>query len=99
MAQWVKNLPAMQETGDTGSIPVSGRSSGGGHNNLLSYSCLENSRDGGAWWATVHRVAKSQTRLSDITLTFTFTSMHDYWKNHSLEEMDLSWQNNVAALV
>ena len=46
---------------DTGSIPGSGRSSGGGHGNPLQYSCLENPMDRGAWRATVHEVAKSQT--------------------------------------
>ena len=40
-------------------------STGEGHDNPLQYSCLENSMDGGAWWATVHGVTKSQTRLSD----------------------------------
>ena len=38
--------------------------------NPLQYSCLENSMEGGAWWATAHRVAKSQTRLSDFSFTF-----------------------------
>ena len=38
--------------------------------NPLQYSCLENPMDGGAWWATVHEVAKSQARLSDFTFTF-----------------------------
>ena len=47
--------------GDTGSIPGSGRSPGGGHGNPLQYSCLENPMDGGAWQATFHRVAKSRT--------------------------------------
>ena len=56
--------------GDLGSIPGSGRSPGEGNGNPLQYSCLENPIDGGAWWATVHRVAKSQTRLSDFTFTF-----------------------------
>ena len=51
-------------TGDPGSIPGSGGSSGEGNGNPLQYSCLENSMDRGAWWATVHGVAKSQTRLS-----------------------------------
>ena len=51
--------------GDSGSIPGSGRSSGEGNGNPLQYSCLENPMDGGAWWATVHGVAKSRTRLSD----------------------------------
>ena len=47
-----------------GSIPGSGRAPGGGNGNLLQYSYLENSMDRGAWQATVHGVAKSQTRLS-----------------------------------
>ena len=51
--------------GDPGSIPRLGRSPGGGDDNPLQYSCLENSMDRGAWWATVHGIAKSQTRLSD----------------------------------
>ena len=48
---------------DTGSVPGSGRSPGGGHGNPLQYSCLENPMDRGAWSATVHGVSKSQTRL------------------------------------
>ena len=48
---------------DMGLIPGLGRSPGGRHGNLLQYSCLENPRDRGAWWATVHSVAKSRTRL------------------------------------
>ena len=48
-------------TGDPGSIPGLGRSTGKGNGNPLQYSCLENPRDGGAWKATVHGVAKSQT--------------------------------------
>ena len=46
---------------DLGSIPQSGRSPGEGNGNSLQYSCLENPMDRGAWWATVHRVAKSWT--------------------------------------
>ena len=49
------------DTGDLGSIPGLERSPGGGHGNPLQYS-LENPRDRGAWWATVHGVTKSQTR-------------------------------------
>ena len=55
--------------GDPGSIPGSGRSPGKGNGNPLQYSCLENPMDGGAWWATVHGVSKSQTQLSDFTFT------------------------------
>ena len=51
--------------GDLDSIPGLARSPGGGHGNPLQYSCLENPMDRGAWWATVHGVAQSQTRLSD----------------------------------
>ena len=51
--------------GDLGSIPGAGRSPGERNGNPLQYSCLENSMDREAWWATVHGVAKSQTRLRD----------------------------------
>ena len=50
---------------DPGLIPESRRSPGEGNGNPLQYSCLENSMDGGTWWATVHGVAKSWTRLSN----------------------------------
>ena len=53
--------------GDLGLIPGSGRSPGEGNGNPLQYSCLENPMDGGAWWATVHWVAKSQILLSNLT--------------------------------
>ena len=59
----VKNLPA--NAGDMGFISRLGRTPGGGDGIPLQYSCLENPRDRGAWWATVLGVAKSQTRLSD----------------------------------
>ena len=57
--------------GDLGSIPGSGRSPGEGNSNPLQYSCLENPMDRGACWATVHRVAKSRTRLSNFTHSLT----------------------------
>ena len=55
--------------GDLGSVPGSGRSPGEGKSNPLQHSCLGNPMDRGAWWATVHGVAESQTRLSDSTAT------------------------------
>ena len=51
--------------GDLGSIPGSGRSPGERNGKLLQYSCLENPMDRGAWWAIVHGVAESRTRLSN----------------------------------
>ena len=56
-----------EDVGDMGSIPGSGRSPGGGHGNPLQDSCLENPMDGGAWRATVHRVAKSGTQLKRLS--------------------------------
>ena len=53
--------------GDPGSITGLGRSSGEGNGNPLQCSCLGNSMDGGSWWATVYKVAKSRTQLSDFT--------------------------------
>ena len=59
--------------GDLGLIPGSERFPGEGNGNSLQYSCLENPRDRGVWWATVHGVAKSPTQLSDFTFTFKAT--------------------------
>ena len=59
----VKNLAALQKTG---SILGLGRPPGEGNAYPLQHSCLENSTDSGAWWATVHGVEKSQTRLSNF---------------------------------
>ena len=72
VAQRLKRLPAMHETWapslDWEDSP------GEGNGNPFHYSCLENPMDRGAWWATVHGIAKSRTRLSDFT--FTFTNSH-----------------------
>ena len=62
---------------DAGSIPVLGRSPGGGHGNPLQYPWLENPLDREAWWATVHRVAKSQTQLKWLS-THMYTHVHIY---------------------
>ena len=66
------DFPAGSETeesacnlGDLGLIPGLGRSPGGGNDNPLQYSCLENSMDRRAWWATIHGVTKGQTQPSD----------------------------------
>ena len=66
-------------------------SSGEGNGNPLQYSCLENPMDGGAWWAAVHGVTRSWTRLKQLSSSSssssflhspTFTSIHHHWKNH-----------------
>ena len=56
---------------------------GEGDGTPLQYSCLENPMDGGAWWAAVHGVAKSQTRLSDFTFTFHFLALEKEMATHS----------------
>ena len=58
----LKNPPAY--VGGSSSIPGSGRSPGEGNDNPHQYSCLENLMDRGTWRATVHGIAKNQTRLS-----------------------------------
>ena len=76
----VKNLPANAgDAGDTGLIPGSARSPGGGNDSSLQYSCLENSTDRGAWWAIVHRVGKSQTGLN--------THIHIHSQNMSVSSV------------
>ena len=91
-----KNLPA--SAGDASSIPGPGRSPGEGNGNPLQYSCLgnpgcngtplqysclENPMDGGAWWAAVHGVTKSRTRLRDFTFTFYFHALEKEMATHS----------------
>ena len=56
---------------------------GEGNGTPLQYSCLENPMDGGAWWAAVHGVAKSWTRLSDFTFTFHFHALEKEMATHS----------------
>ena len=57
---------------------------GEGNGTPLQYSCLENPMDGGAWWAAVHWVAKSRTRLSDFTFTFHFHALEKEMATHSI---------------
>ena len=80
----VKNLPASAgDSRDAGSISGSGRYPGQGNGNPLQYSSLEKPMDRGAWWAAVHGVAKSQTRLSDFTFTFHFHALEKEMATHS----------------
>ena len=84
--RWLWGFPGGSEVkvsacnaGDLGSIPGSGRSPGEGNGNPLQ----ENPMDEGTWWATVHGVAKSQTRLSDLTFTFHFHALEKEMATHS----------------
>ena len=71
----VKNLPANAgDIRDLGSISRSGRSPGKEHGNPLQYSCLEHPLDREAWWATVHSVAKSWTRLKRLSTHTLYSS-------------------------
>ena len=60
-----------------------------GNGTPLQYSCLENPTDGGAWWATVHGVTRSRTRLSDFTFTFHFHALEKAMAPHS---STLAWK-------
>ena len=80
----VKNPPANAgDARDVGLIPVLGRSPGEGNRYPLQYSYLENSMDRGAWWAAVHGVTKSWTRLNDYTFTFHFRALEKEMATHS----------------
>ena len=57
--------------------------SGEGNGTPLQYSCLENPMDGGTWWAAVHGVTNSWTRLSDFTFTFHFNALEKEMATHS----------------
>ena len=74
---------SVSNAGDPDSIPGLGRSPGEGNGSPLQYSCRENPMDRGAWWATVHGVAESLTRLSNFTFTF----------------KELKWASQVALVV
>ena len=86
MALVVKNLLASAGDGrDMGLIPGLGRYTGAGNGNALQYSYLENFMVRGAWWATVHGIAKSWIKLSTHTHTHTHTNQADReGKNGSL---------------
>ena len=62
---WLRDKESACNAGDVASIPELGRSPKGGNGNPFKYSCLENSMDRGAWRATAHGVAKSQTPMSN----------------------------------
>ena len=66
-----------------------GQAHGEGNGDPFQYSCLENSMDGGAWWAAVHGIVKSRTQLSDFTFTFHFHALEKEMATHS---STLAWK-------
>ena len=72
---------------------------GEGNGTPLQYSCLENSMDGGAWWATVHGVAESRTRLSDFTFTFHSNALEKEMATHSsVRALRIPWTREPGGL-
>ena len=89
LPRWHSGKESACSSGDRDLIPESGISLGWGYGNPLQYSCLENSLDRGAWWATVQRVAKSQTQPNWLN-----THIHrSAWKIWNLlqSEIMLQW--------
>ena len=76
--------------GDLGSIPGSGRSPGEGNGDPLQYSCLENPRDGGAWWVAIYGVAQSRTRLKRLSSSSSSWTRFSARSNKSCVIQDLS---------
>ena len=80
----VKNPPAnAKDARDSGSIPGSGKSPGGGNGNLLQYPCLGNPMDRGAWQVTTHGVAK-ELDMTEHACTKNLTSLKAVWKRNQL---------------
>ena len=85
-----------EKIGDKASILSYG---GEGNGTLLQYCCRENPMDGGAWWAAVHGVTKSQTRLSDFTFTFHFHALEKEMATHSsVLDWRISWMEKPGRL-
>ena len=118
---WVGCFPGGSEVkasacnaGDLGSAPGLGRSPGEGNGNPLQYSCLENPMDGRVWWATVHRVAKSWTRLHFhfdflcanhlslifiIMLSVSFAGLISYWTGALVDWFMCSFLANSISVI
>ena len=95
----VTNLPIHAgDLRDRGSIPGLGRSPGGGNGNPLQYPYLENPMDRGAWWATVHSVAKSWTRLKRLSMTRhareSMANSQVYWAPKLMDSLD-DWRSTL----
>ena len=84
LAKWTWDVPILPyESVSCSYLTPSSISFGEGNGTPLQYSCLENPMGGGAWWAAIHGVAKSRTRLSDFTFTFHFHALEKAMATHS----------------
>ena len=88
LPQWCSSKESTCNAGDSVLIPGSGRSPGGRKGYPLQYSCLENPMDRGAWWATVHEVAKSQTRMSNWTCSHTYMIFKICFFGHAAQHVE-----------
>ena len=83
----------------TGGFFTTSTTLGEGNGTPLQHSCLENPMDGGAWWATVHGVAKSWTQLSDFTFTFHFHALEKEMATHSsVLALRIPWMEEPGGL-
>ena len=88
LSEWIISQRASQEKGEVllqshSNLALCRVFTGEGSGTPLQYSCLENPMDGGAWWAAVHGVAMSRTRLTDLTFTFHFHALEKEMATHS----------------
>ena len=80
---WIKRKFEKTKSFKNTNIIIGRAQLGKGNGTPLQYSCLENPMDGGAWWAAVHGVTKSQARLSNFTFTFHFHALEKEMATHS----------------
>ena len=69
MLWWLGGKASTCNAGDSGLIPGLATSTGGGHDNMLQYSCQENPMDRGAWWPRVHRGCRESDTTEQLTLS------------------------------
>ena len=94
--RWCSRKESACNAGDSGSIPELGRPPGVGIGNPLQYSCLDNSRGRGAWWAIVHGVTKSLTWLSPHTHTHTHTHTHRHSTAYNQSFRHTRWLAGIS---